>query len=128
MTLGADLFELDIPAVPMSLNKMGASRGASMRYYRKKKELENLIIQCLWERSVPKGLARIHATAVCRFKTRHKRDEGNFRWLLEKALGDALQINRNLTDDTVDEFTFGSLTIDPEPGNPRSLVTLEVWR
>lgn len=129
MSTGADIFELSVPQTPPSLNaaKLG-SRGAHMRAHRLKKSWEGMLMIALLEQRVPKKLRRVHATAVCRFAQKRKRDEGNFRYLLEKALGDALQLGGHLADDTPEEFTFGALTFDPERGSARTLVTLEVWR
>lgn len=99
-----------------------------MKLHRIKKEWEGKLLAAMLKAKVPKGLSQVQATAHCRFKTSHKRDEGNFRWLLEKALGDALQLHGALDDDTVDEFTFPKLTIEPGKGKPRTVITLEVWR
>ena len=56
------------------------------------------------EQRVPRGLASVKAKATIRFKQRRRRDEGNFRALLEKALGDVLQAGGYLTDDTPDSL------------------------
>lgn len=129
MSTGADIFDLDVPRIPTSLNAMGiGTRGSRMKYYRLKQEMENDIIICCNVAQVPKGLTKVHATAVIRFANRRKRDEGNFRWFLEKCLGDALQTYGALEDDTADEFTFGGVTFDKKCGIPRSVITLETWR
>lgn len=120
-------FVLDIPDVPPSLNGMGfGSRGAHMKFHRLKKQWEGYFTIALLEVKVPKKMAQVVATALCRFKDRRKRDEGNFRFMLEKALGDALQLNGVIADDTPDQFTFPKLEIEPDRGVPRTLVTLEV--
>lgn len=124
-----DIFELNIPDTPPSLNAASlGSKGAHMKFHRLKKRWEGMIVITLLEARVPKGLERVHATAVCRFPSRRKRDEGNFRYLLEKALGDALQLHGCLDDDTPEKYTFGKLVFDPDRGPARTLVTLEVWR
>lgn len=67
---------------------------------------------------VPRGLESVTATAELRFKQRRRRDEGNFRVILEKALGDALVEGGWLADDTADHFRFGLLELSapsPEP-------------
>lgn len=122
-------YTLSIPGTPPSLNaaKLG-SKGAHMKFHREKKKWEGMCVVALLEQKVPKGLTRVRATAVCRFPQKRRRDEGNFRYLLEKALGDALQINGNLSDDTADEFNFGKLAFDPETGTPLTTITLEVER
>ncbi len=73
---------------------------------------------------VPRGLHHVTANALLRFPTRRRRDEGNFRWLLEKALGDALQNGGWLPDDTPEFYLFGRCQFDPEPGPARTIVTI----
>lgn len=127
--MAADLYELSIPEVPPSLNGMGfGGRNSHMKLHRLKKRWEGYFVITLLENKVPKALTRVRASARLRFRVKRRRDEGNFRWLLEKALGDALQANGNLDDDTADEFTFGTLTFEADRGQPRTTVTLEVWR
>lgn len=126
MSLG--VYELSIPDTPPSINAASlGSKGAHMKFHRLKKKWEGLFVITLLEAKVPRGLHRVHATAVCRFAVNRRRDEGNFRYMLEKALGDALQLNRNLRDDTPEQFTFGGLTFDPERGHPLTTVRLECW-
>lgn len=121
-------FEIEVPESPPSLNAASlGSRGAHMKFHRTKKHWEGMFVIALMQAKVPKKLVRVHATAVCRFASKRKRDEGNFRFMVEKALGDALQINGNLADDTPDQFTFGALTFNPEKGTPLTKVTLDCW-
>jgi hypothetical protein len=129
LTTGADIYQLEIGAVPPSLNGMKlGSRGAAMKFHRHKKEWEGWLGMALDIARVPKGLSRVKASAELRFPTRRRRDEGNFRFMLEKALGDALQYQRVLPDDSADEYTFSALTFDPTRGDPRTIITLEVFR
>lgn len=67
---------------------------------------------------------RVHATASLRFPQRRRRDEGNYRAPLEKALGDALVGGGYLADDTPDHFTFGAVTFEDDKGDNRTTVTL----
>ena len=129
MTTGADIYELSIPEVPPSLNGMGfGGRNSHMKLHRLKRKWEGLMQITLLEVRLPKGLSKVRATARLRFPVKRKRDEGNFRWLLEKALGDVLQSAGHLSDDTPDEFTFTGLDFDPVKGPPRTTITLEVFR
>lgn len=48
--------------------------------------------------------------AVC-FGDRQKRDQGNYRFILEKALGDTLVSEGYLPDDTWEQYTFGGLEL-----------------
>lgn len=52
--------------------------------------------------------------AVC-FGDRVKRDQGNYRFILEKALGDTLVAEGYLEDDTWDRYSFGNLDLVYEP-------------
>jgi hypothetical protein len=64
-----------------------------------------------------------HATAELVFKVNRRRDEGNFRSALEKALGDALVERGYLRDDTPDRFTFGKVTFR-KGKQDKTLITL----
>lgn len=66
----------------------------------------------------------VHATASLRFPQRRRRDEGNYRAPLEKALGDALVAGGYLADDTPEQFTFGAVTFEDDRGDNRTTVTL----
>lgn len=119
-------YVLDIPDVPPSINQFGfGGRGVHMKMHRLKKSWEYLIWVTLLETGVPKRLKKVTAKACLRFKTKRRRDEGNFRWILEKALGDVLQENGHLPDDTPDQYRFTELTFEEETGHPRTLLTLE---
>lgn len=126
---GSDIFDLEVGDTPPSLNAASlGSKGAHMKFHRLKKQWEGYLTAALLKAKVPKGLARIHATAILRFPSQRRRDEGNFRFLLEKALGDALQLNGQLSDDTPEQFTFGELRFEPDRGDKRTVVTLETFR
>lgn len=60
---------------------------------------------------VPKGLGSVRVQGELRFKQRRRRDEGNFRVILEKALGDALVSGGWLGDDTSDLYRFDRLEL-----------------
>lgn len=78
------------------------------------------------EAKAPKGMARVEATAVIHPPTAHKRDEGNFRMMLEKALGDALQLGGYLSDDSSEFFSFGRLSFGEKRKPAETIITLEV--
>lgn len=117
--------QLHLPGTPPSLNATGASR-SWQRFYREKKKWQGFCIIALLEMKVPKGAARVEATAKLRFPTTRRRDEGNFRVVLEKALGDALQLHGTIADDTPDQFSFGKVTFDEEKGEGLTIVELEL--
>lgn len=114
-------FTLTLPYTPPSLNRHG--RAHPMAQHRHKTKLQADLEIALMEAAVPRGLERVVATAVLFFPLLRRRDEGNHRWLLEKALGDALTNGRWLPDDTPDRYTFPSLAFDA--GKPRTVVCLE---
>jgi hypothetical protein len=72
---------------------------------------ENLFGELLSKTSLPKA---VRITSVSRARSasathRRDRDQGNHRFILEKALGDALQTGGWLLDDDWDSYEFGGL-------------------
>jgi hypothetical protein len=114
---------LDVSSAPPSLNTMDYR--SNWRHGRRVKQawMRDLGMLMLSEQ-LPKGLSRVDATAVVRFPTRRRRDEGNYRAMLEKALGDVLVDGGWLPDDTPDRYRFGGLEFDEEPGPARTLVQI----
>lgn len=75
--------------------------------------------------SVPASpITRIEATALLTFPTHRRRDTGNFRTPLEKALGDCLVQHGALRDDTPDQYEFGWLRFNPELGPNSTVIQL----
>jgi len=95
-----------IGATPPSLNVI-AGRGSRFEFASAKRRWQSDLGVLLMAEAVPRGLERVEASAVLSFPTRRRRDEGNYRTLLEKALGDALVEGGWLPDDTPDRFRFG---------------------
>lgn len=119
-----------IPGSPPSLNALGA-RGGGPAFHRKKRQWQGLIGQAILASELPVLLAggrqarSIEATAEILFKFNRRRDEGNFRAMLEKCLGDALVDDpkawpggRWLADDDADRFRFGRLELVVVPELP----------
>lgn len=73
---------------------------------------------------LPRDLDLVVASAELTFPTRRRRDEGNFRTPLEKALGDSLTANGYLADDTPDHFRVERCWIREEPGDAATVLTL----
>lgn len=103
-------------APPRSMNVAPGQHWAT-RHKRKRQtqgELAILLLAAGVPRPIPGDRAR--ATARILFPTNRRRDEGNYRTALEKALGDALAPAdpdspfRWLSDDTPAHFTFGTVT------------------
>jgi hypothetical protein len=112
---------------PRSMNAAPGkgTRGAAMARHRAKRALQHDLAELLQAAGVPRPIpgGRARATAVLAFPSRRRRDEGNYRTALEKALGDALapapskqerdlglEPLRYLPDDTPEHFTFGAVT------------------
>jgi hypothetical protein len=119
-------YELTLYETPPSLNAVGSRGRSHWLYTNTKKRLQGQLGVALMAAKVPRGLERVEATAVLRFKSKRRRDEGNYRALLEKALGDMLVTGGWLEDDTPECYSFGSLEFDPERGEPRTIIRLEV--
>lgn len=92
---------------PPSLNVVAGRR---WQWTKAKRRWQTDLGVLLMAEQLPRGLHRVEASAVLTFPTRRRRDEGNFRALLEKALGDALVEGGWLDDDTPDHFSFGAVT------------------
>lgn len=116
-------------SAPASVN---VTRGEHWTVTRRRKqratvELVNMLLGAQVPRPIPGD--RVHATAVAYYPVNRRRDEGNLRAPLEKALGDALAPARGgmfrwLSDDTPEHFTFGALTFGIRPGPPSVEVKL----
>jgi len=115
---------LSIPGTPPSLNAVGFhSHWTAGR--KAKQDWERWLQIALLEQRVPKGLKSVSATATLRFKQRRRRDEGNHRALLEKALGDVLQSGGYLPDDTPDLYRFGRVELLAPCERPETIVVLD---
>jgi hypothetical protein len=100
---------LEIPGTPPSYNVTAHAHWTKVR--RAKQDWQGFCEIALLEKQVPRDQQRITATARIFFKQRRRRDEGNFRVILEKALGDALVNGRWLPDDTIEHYRFGALEL-----------------
>jgi hypothetical protein len=117
--------------VPVSVNKTRGEHWQVTR--RRKRQLQAQLVLLMLAAGVPRPVPgdRIHATARIVHPTNRRRDEGNYRAAMEKALGDALAphnpdvLHRWLSDDTPEHFTFGAITFAKEAGcTPRCELTL----
>lgn len=118
---------LRVPGTPPSFNAVGLrSHWAVGR--RHKLQWQEWLSIALMEQAVPRGLERVAATATIRFKQRRRRDEGNFRVILEKALGDVLQAGGWLADDTPEQYRFGEVKLLAPVSQPETIVVLDYTR
>lgn len=103
----AKLSPLHYGAVP-SLNESGS--GANhFAYQNAKKALEQRLIELLDATPLPRGLAKVTVEGQMCFPDRGRRDQGNFRYFVEKCLGDALVTGGWIEDDDWDRYEFGGL-------------------
>lgn len=114
-----------LPETPPSLNVI-AGRGSRWAWSRAKRRWQTELGMLLLAERLPRGLQRVEVSAVLTFPTRRRRDAGNHRALVEKALGDALVEGGWLPDDTPEHFDFGAVTF--ALGHRRTTIELDCWR
>lgn len=111
---------------PPSMNAFGS--GDPRAYYPKKQLWQEMLVELLAAARLPKPLGFVLAEGRVGFPNRIKRDQGNFRVLLEKALGDALQAGGWLANDDWDSYEFGNLAYVYDKGRSwTQLVLLPQW-
>lgn len=113
---------IEFPSTPPSLNKVGAR--ADWRTFRRHKKS--------WERDVwlllraERGLVPmtppVFVRGTLRFPTKRRRDEGNYRALLEKAVGDALTLGGYIPDDDSGNYRFIALDFEARNGPNRTVL------
>lgn len=125
--MNRDRATLCIPGTPPSLNAVGyRSHWAVGRKH--KLQWQGYIALALMEQKVPRRLKRVEATATLRFKQRRRRDEGNHRVLVEKALGDALVEGGWLPDDDSELYSFGRVELMAPVERPETILILDYER
>jgi hypothetical protein len=103
---------------PPSLNE-GGSGMARMAFQSLKKAWESALTEQLEESGLERGLAGVTVEGLIGFPTRAERDQGNHRWMVEKALGDALVAGGWIPSDCffpVCRYEFGGLQAVHSPG------------
>lgn len=133
MTRGTTI--LAFPRTPLSANRLGF-RGDVRRLHADKRKWQDEITMALFAEQLRQRpqLRKVEASAVLQFPTRRRRDEGNYRIVLEKALGDALRgseqawpLGRWIRDDTPEHYTFKAVTFSEGEGPSRTVITLDWW-
>lgn len=125
--MAAETHTLVIEDCPPSLNAIG-SRGSRWAYINTKKDWQGRFEKVLMGSGMRRDATKAEANIVLRFPERRRRDSGNYKWILEKVLGDALVSGGWLPDDTADQFQVLRVTFDPDRGDKRTTVMLEVTR
>jgi hypothetical protein len=102
---------------PPSLNVLGS--GNVFAFQAIKKSLSEALRQGIEQTDLARPVARVLVEGECTFPDRKKRDQGNHRALLEKALGDTLTEGGWLVDDDWSRYEFGNLAATYERGVSR---------
>lgn len=119
---------------PPSLNVLGS--GDPMHFQAVKARWTAILAKALEASGLPRGLGRVLAEGEATFPDRARRDQGNYRVLLEKALGDTLVHGYQpedgddaiaggwLEDDDWTRYEFGGLAYNYEPRVSRTRLML----
>lgn len=113
---------------PKSYNAIGGGRGtgaAAMVGANLKQTWQQIFLMHLRASPLPTGLEAVWVEGEITFPDyREDRDQGNFRVVIEKALGDALQEGGYLVRDDWTRYEFAGLTMKVEPGRSATAVTI----
>jgi hypothetical protein len=113
---------IEVDQLPPSMNDI-IGQGSRWRYTAEKKKWGKLLTQAVTDSGL--GLCRrVLVEGQVTFPTRIKHDQGNYRFMLEKALGDALQAAGVLDDDDWSSYEFGGLHATYEKGVRRTRLLL----
>lgn len=93
---------------PISLNALGS--GNQFAYRAAKVAWEARLLELLTTAELVRPLDRVYVEAEMCFPDRRRRDQGNYRFIIEKALGDTLTAGGWLADDDWGRYEFGNLT------------------
>lgn len=111
----------------ISLNVFGSGANR-FTYQNAKAQWEEVFRELLEVAGLPKGLGRIVVEATMCFPDRAARDQGNFRFIVEKALGDCLVEHGWLYDDDWSRYEFGNLAYRYEKGRAfTELIVFPAW-
>lgn len=117
--------ELEWDDCPPSMNQKSSGYGANPHVAgRTKNTWEGVMMAMLLKAKIPKNLAWVRVDMTLRFPDKRRRDEGNFRMVVEKALGDVMQRMNYIPDDTPDIYRFGAVTFEPDKGPRRMVLAL----
>lgn len=109
--------------VPPSFNVVGARQGG-IAFHRQKKRWQGIFEDLMLATGFPRDWEEIVCSAELQFPEKRKRDEGNFRVLIEKALGDALVNGGWIEDDDYEHYRFERVKFSQQPGSKLTRVSL----
>ena len=117
-TCGAGKLDPAHLGAPPSMNS-GNHSMHPQAYQALKHAWQTVLTDALERTGLPTRLDRVMVEGECTFPDRGRRDQGNYRWMLEKALGDALVAGGWLEDDDWARYEFGGLAYRYEKGTSR---------
>lgn len=113
---------------PASYNAFGGGRGSSAAAQvgaSLKQTWQAIFTRALNAAGLPRGLDRVYAVGEVTFPDdRADRDQGNFRVLIEKALGDALEDGGWIVSDNWPHYQFGDLAMRISAGESATRLLL----
>jgi hypothetical protein len=118
-------FVIDVTRVPPSMND-NAIRSHWRGFQKEKKSWQGEIEMLLMVERVKRGgYQRAVAGAFMQFAVRAaRRDSGNYKGVVEKALGDALVNYGAIEDDDDKRYLFGGVEFLPDLGPPTTRIFL----
>lgn len=109
---------------PPSLNVVGARQGG-VAFARQKKRWQDIFEGLLMQTGFPRDWDEIVCSAELTFPDKRTRDEGNFRVMIEKAMGDALVNGGWIEDDDYEHYRFERVKFRQQPGKKQTIILLE---
>lgn len=116
---------------PPSLNFFSFSGLTGPLLSSSKQAWQKLLLDRLRASALPTGLSRVYVSGEVTFPVdarrrdgEYNRDQGNFRVLIEKALGDALEEGGYLPSDGWDRYEFGDLAQRVVAGESATRLTI----
>lgn len=111
---------------PPSMNiQMQASRASSRFAYQNVKDAwQERLYELLKASELQRGMGHVLAEGQMCFPDKRRRDQGNYRYMIEKALGDALVEGGWLADDSWHQYEFGRLRYAYMKGEAWTIITL----
>jgi hypothetical protein len=112
---------------PASFNTLVTGPGQAMALTGLLETWRGILTEKLVASHLPRRLGRVFAEIEFTFPDVTRRDQGNFRVVVEKALGDALVEGGWLEDDDWDHYELGAVTKRIQPGESATRIVLLPW-
>lgn len=108
---------------PPSFNKVGHS-GNRWAWTSAEKKWKGIVEGLMLATGFPREWEHISVKVRLTFPTRNKRDEINYRVILEKAIGDALVNGKWIPDDVPEHFYFEGVHFEQQTGKAKTTIEL----